>query len=397
MVNTHRKFGALLACVLTTFPANLGLASVYWCFLTTAATEERPLIGQCELSFDRNGAVSGDLFLDIPYPNKYNWRVEGKNSTSGVLGFRLTSAGAGSQRAAEGSSLNETLLSGILRKTIRGRQIIWDGEVKPVNSDEFDRAIRSLHPVSKAYRLRLITFSEMQGDTFGFQHTEGTATWSPARDNEARAWLKRNGVLLNGGKSDPPGSWSIDLPPFSQSLTVYRMLASGIFDQVIRTPTEKGGGEAYFVTCAQQSVFSHPPDTREGTAESLAFTRRFLTDLVATPKYRQLQIEGPSVVRPHRYHITITGPSQDLGRGPKGYWDRYELDFSFYKNFGDGPGEMSLEITVMDSYRAKGPADNQPPAERFEYLSESSEKLLAAFGTILGERVNARQQGLTLE
>jgi hypothetical protein len=144
----------------------------------------------------------GDIYPDLPnpYKNEYHWMVEGQNSAPGVLELRVADLSQGDRLAVKGIALDDTLFSATLHKSTHDRQIIWDGVVQSVNPEKFGRALQSSRLLSNKFKFRLISFTELEGDTSAPEITEGEATWLAARDLEARRWLKRNGVQLIGRK-----------------------------------------------------------------------------------------------------------------------------------------------------------------------------------------------------
>jgi hypothetical protein len=379
----------------------------YWFYLTTPDTVERPLVGICTLSWSKSGAVDGEIRFDTEDstdPKRYSLEciVAGTNAETGKVNLTLRTVVPPKDdvptRGAE-------VLKGMLTKRVQGGRITWSGKLRVIDKN----ALLSRLGLNGLRNLALAELpTEWDVTMIGFKHldvsfgeaglyqTQAEARWLPERDKEARQWLNEHQIDFEtrDWKKDV---WFLELPPFNQNLIVYRMLRTGIFDEVARSIVGAGPGETYSIACAQSSIFSHSPESAEGVAEELAFAQKFVADAAAVPRFRGVRFSDPVVVRTHRFRFSLVGLSSAISNGPKGYWDRNVLELAFYREFGQSDDAITLDLSIAKAERAKGPASVEPPIERFDPASESSSNILTVLGTQLGSKVKATRQGLTSE
>jgi len=339
---------------------------------------------------------------DFTDPKRFEleFMVSGSNAETGKLNLGLHIF---VPHKDEAPTAGAKLVDGTLTKKVEEGRITWSGTLRVTDKKGLlsrlgANGLKSvgLSEIPEQWDLQMIGFKHLDvtlGEA-GLYQTEAEAKWLPERDKQARQWLTENGIDFE--KRDyKPDTWFLELPPFNQDLIVYRMLRSGIFDEVARSAIEAGPGETYSVSCTQSSIFSHPPESAEGIAEGLAFTRKFIADVAALPRFRGVRFGDPVVVRTHRLRFSLIGLSSVISNGPKGYWERNVLELSFYREFGQLDDAMTLDLSIAKAEQAKGPANSEPPVERFDPQLESSTAILTSLGTELGSRVKATRQGLT--
>ena len=377
----------------------------YWFYLTTPGAVERPLIGICSLVWWKNGKVEGNVRFDTHDSTdlkrfSLECMISGDNAETGKLNVILYAA---VPRTNDEPTRGAKLMEGSLTKTAEGGRITWAGPIRLTDKTAFSSRIGvdglkrlGLSAIPAQWDLAMIGFKHLNvtlGEV-GLYQTQAEAKWLPERDKEARQWLSKNGIDFEKRDYETE-KWFLELPPFNQNLIVYRMLRSGIFDEVARSAIGAGPGETYSVSCPQSSIFSHPPESAEGVAEGLAFTRKFVADVAEMPRFRGVRFGDPVVVRTHRLRFSLIGPSSVISNGPQGYWEHNVMELSFYREFGQLDDAMTLDLSIARMERAKGPASVEPPLERFDPESDSSSKILTSLGTELGSRVKATRQGLT--
>jgi len=384
-------------------PASRG----YWFYLTTPLTVERPLIGICHLEWSKSGVVNGDIHFDTedrtsPKHFPVDCIVTGTNPETGKVNLSLRIAIPRKDDMPIGGA---ELLNGTLTKQVQGGRITWSGSMRVVDQNAFLTRVglnalknRGLSEMPTQWDVTMIGFKHLSvglGDA-GLYQTRAEARWLPERDKEAQQWLIEHRIDFETCDWNKE-LWCLELPPFGQNLTVYRMLRTGIFDEVARHSVGLGPEQAYSIACPLSSIFSHPPESAEGVAEGLAFTQKFIADTAALPRFQGVRFGDPVVVRTHRHRFSIVGLSPAVSNGPKGYWERDVLELSFYRDFGQSNDEITVDLGVAKLERAKGPASVEPPMERFDTYAEMPNDLLTTLGTRLGSKVKAIRQGLTSE
>lgn len=379
----------------------------YWVYITTPATVDRPLIGTVELAREKTGIVTGNLFLDV---EDQKWKkgrmlrfdVDGINIRPGELNIRLWVFLP--REHEDAPPAGPKVLEGKLIKRLDQNRIIWAGVLTLTNKQAL---ISRLDPAALKQAGLSTLPEQLTFEMIGFRHlyvglgevgmepTGAKATWPSQRDTEAQEWLKVNGIGFEKGYNwDDDHVWSLELPSFSQNLTIYQMLRSGIFDEVTREIIGAGPGQAYSMTCMQSAVFGHLPESAITAQEDLAFLSKFIADLASRPQFNGTRFSDPVVVRTHRLRFSIIGPSPAVSKGPRGYWDHFVLEVALYRQFGQPVGSMTVDLSMETAERAKGPAQVEPPAERFEPTYDDTSPVLTTIGTALGSRLGAISQGL---
>jgi len=396
----------LAVCLLTGTPAAAqiyprGDEIGYWFYFSTRATVERPLIGIGYVAVPDHGEVEGDLAMDAqPHRRSTVFGVGGMKTSPGKMNIILSVCpGYGVEACSVGGP---KVMKGALtiQAPEESARTTWTGTLHVIDKQALKNHLGSealkqagLSTLPDSLDLQMICFDNLPvglGEV-GLDPVLAKATWIPKRDTEARQWLKANGIEFSQDEK-----WvRIWLPPFEQNLTVYRMLRSGIFDAVARDIVGAGPEQAYGVICMQSAVFKHPPQSADGVRDGLAFARNFISALASLPRFKGARFSEPVVVRTHHLEFSIIGPGSSIPGGHRDYWQHVVLSLFYYREFGQSTDEITIDLSVTQSEKAKAPPHSEPPAERFESApDEESWPLLKAIGTELGTCVNALHQGL---
>jgi TonB family protein len=232
-----------------------GAEKGYWFYFTTPATVEQPLVGIGYVAGLEGGKVEGDLFLDAE--NRQHtllFGVTGTGRESGKVDITLSVCIGRTHRSDPCAGHGPEVLNGTLTINApeNSNRTTWAGTLKVMDKEALQNHLGSdalkqagMSTVPDEVSLEIIGFKNLDVSLgeIGLKPTLAKATWLPDRDADAQKWLKANGIRFWHGEDwEDKGVWEVDLLPFEQNLTVYRMLRSGIFDEVTREALGAGPG-----------------------------------------------------------------------------------------------------------------------------------------------------------